>query len=341
MWERSHITDQMANIKDIAKLANVSKSTVSRVVSNKGYVKPETRERIEQVMEELKYRPNMFAKGMRTNRSFSIGILFPDLANPFFSVWYEIVDRISRELGYLNYICITDPDGESEEKRLDDLLARKIDGIIVFSYTKNLEFWNKLEIVSKHTPIVCCDPMFEGRDLTCVYSNARSATKEAVHHLYNSGKRRIAYVKGSDKYEVVRDRYEGYRDGLTELNLDFNESLVFGGELKKENGIKAAQYFMHMDPMPDAIMASTDIMAIGVLEHLNKNQVKVPDQIAVFGFNSLPNSKTTNPPLSTVGLPIQTLAETTAKTLLDLIADPSKKKSSHVFECDLKIRESA
>ncbi len=101
------------NIHDIAKLAGVSKSTVSRVISKNGYVAPESLQRILQVMKEVNYRPNMFAKGMRTNRSYSIGILFPDLSNPFFPEWYHVVEQISGNKGYLNYICITDPYGVS------------------------------------------------------------------------------------------------------------------------------------------------------------------------------------------------------------------------------------
>ena len=104
-----------------------------------------------------------------TNCSYSIGILFPDLSNPFFSEWYHVVEQISGSKGYLNYICITDPYGESELKRIDDLLARSIDGILYFSYQKNAEVLNKLKSISKYTPVVCCDGMMIGEDLFSKY----------------------------------------------------------------------------------------------------------------------------------------------------------------------------
>lgn len=331
----------MANIKDIAKLANVSKSTVSRVVSNKGYVKPETRQKIEEAMEELNYRPNMFAKGMRTNKSYSIGIVFPDLANPFFSEWYEVIDRITRDLGYLNYICISDPMGETEESRIDDLLARKIDGIILFSYTKNPALWKKLESVSSSTPVVCCDSMFEDFDLACVFADGRKGTYKAFSHLYNSGRRRIAYIKGKAGYEVVNRRFEGYCKAVEHFQMPLDDTLVYEAEFTRECGVRAAEKFMALEDPPDAIMASTDHMALGVLDYLNKTGYRVPQEVAVFGYDNLQASGSTSPPLSTVSLPIVKLAETSISCLIGLIDADVKEPEKHVFDCELVLRGSA
>jgi len=329
----------VTTIKDIAKLANVSKSTVSRVVSNNGFVKPETKERIERVIMELNYKPNVFAKGMRTNKSNSIGILFPDLSNPFFAEWYEILDKISREKGYLNYICISDPKGETEETRVNDLLARSIDGIILFSYTKNNPFWKRLEEINKTTPVICCDSMFQGFNVSCVYANGEKATKKAVEYIYNTGKRRIAYIKGSKDFDVVTNRFEGYKAALDELQIEFEGELVKEGKFTKNCGWKAAEKLMSLDKKPDAILASTDYMALGVLDYLTKNNYKIPGDVAVFGYDNLQLSAATTPPLSTIALPIRKLAETTINRLIELIENSGSEPEYHEFDCELKIRE--
>lgn len=330
----------MANIKDIANLAGVSKSTVSRVVSNNGFVKPETREKIEALMQELNYKPNMFAKGMRTNKSQSIGIVFPDLTNPFFAEWYKVIDTISRKNGYLNYICISDPKGESEESRIDDLLARSIDGIILFSYTKNEKLWKKLENISSVTPVICCDSMFEGYNLNAIYADGKEGTKKAAEFLIRLGKKRIAYIKGSSDFEVVKKRYEGYCQALKINNIPIEKELIVEGEFTKDCGKLAAEKLMSLPNKPDTIMASTDFMAIGVLEYLQENNFNIPEEIAVFGFDNLQLSETANPPLSTIAMPLKDMAEASITRLMSLIENPKQIVEQRVFDCELKIRKS-
>lgn len=329
----------MSTIKDIARLAGVSKSTVSRVVSNNGVVKPETREKIERAMKEANYTPNMFAKGMRTNKSFSIGILFPDLSNPYLTEWYEIVDRIAQEKGYLNYICITDPKGTTEEKRLDDLLARNIDGVILFSYCKNDAFVKKMLEVSKTTPIICSDSMFEDTGLSCVFADGEEGTKTAIDYLFESGRKRIAYIKGEEPFKVVERRYNGYCKSLQSHGIQQDENLIYAGQFKKECGFKAAEKFMSLPNPPDAIATSTDDMAVGALEYLVKKGYKVPEDVAVVGFNNQEVTKITTPALSTVALPIQQLAETAIKTLVRLIDNPEQAPVKHIVNCELKLRK--
>lgn len=329
----------MANINDIARLAKVSKSTVSRVVSNTGYVKTETRQKIERVMKELNFRPNMFAKGMRTNRSYSIGILFPDLANPFFAEWYQVVDRISGMMGYLNYICITDPLGRIEMKRLDDLLARSIDGIIFFSYQKQPEVLEKLRTISQHTPVVCCDGMMIGEDISYVCADGRKGTYEATRYLIENGRKRIAYIKGSDAYQVGYNRYEGYLQALKEAGLPFEESLVFSSNFQTGDGLEAARVFMQQANPPDAIMAATDYMAIGVLNYLDQKSISVPAQVAVVGFDNLNLLSNTKVPLTTIGIPIEKLASSAIEALIQQIEN-DKTIIQQVFDCKLIIRQS-
>lgn len=290
-------------------------------------------------MEELNYRPNMFAKGMRTNRSFSIGILFPDLSNPFFAEWYRIVDRISATRGYLNYICITDPHGKTELKRIDDLLARNIDGIIFFSYQKLPEVLDKLRAVSHHTPVVCCDGMMIGENLSYVCADGRKGTYEATSYLISMGRKRIAYIKGTDAYQVGYNRYEGYCQAIQEAGLPCDESLVFSGNFQMTDGFDAAKYFMQQSNPPDAIMAATDNMALGVLNYLNEQGIKVPEQVALVGFDNLNLTANSKPPLTTIEIPIEQMAVRAIETLIWQIEN-EKMVMQKVFDCKLIKRQS-
>lgn len=290
----------MPSIIDIAKLANVSKSTVSRVISNTGYVKPETRVKILKVMEELSFRPNMFAKGMRTKRSFSVGIIFPDLSNPFFPEWYRIVDHISHEGGYLNYICI-----------------------------------------SVHTPVVCCDSVARNEHLSYVTADGTKGTYQATNYLLETGRKRIGYIRGQKKYEVTADRFEGYIKALNEHGIPFDEDLVYEGNFKRECGFQGARRLMNLPCPPVAIMAATDHMALGALHFLKKNGYKVPQQVAVFGFDNLHISQDSDPPLSTIALPIREMAESTINTLITLMKEEHPAPVQQIFDCKLVVRESA
>lgn len=330
----------MTTIKDIARMSGFSKSTVSRLISNNGYVKPETREKIQEVMRMANFRPNLFAKGMKTNRSYSIGILFPDLSNPFFAEWYKVIDSISKEKGYLNYICITDPDGLTEEARIEDLLSRHIDGIIFFSYLKKEKLLEQLIAVSKQTPVICCDAMSDNPQLSYVFADGYTGTFEATQYLMETGKERIAYVKGPDKYQVTQDRLEGFLSAL-KANKNFTgEPLIYEGNYSMESGYAAAAYFMKLAQPPDAIITATDFMAFGVLRYLKNAGYSVPGEVAVCGYDDLNFARNTEPPLTTIRLPIGKMARETIVSLIDLIEGKKSYPVQKKYNCELIIRKS-
>ncbi|MDX9880576.1 MAG: LacI family DNA-binding transcriptional regulator [Prolixibacteraceae bacterium] len=330
----------MTNIKDIAKLAGISKSTVSRLINKNGYVKPETKKRILAVMEEMNFRPNMFAKGMRTNRSFSIGILFPDLSNPFFAEWYKVIDSISKEKGYLNYICITDPEGLTEENRVEDLLARHIDGFIFFSYMKKEKLLQQFVKISKHTPVICCDAQSANGELSYIFADGEKGTFEATEYLVRCGKKQIAYVKGPAKFAVTANRLSGYKNALIANGRPVDKNLIFEGDFSLGSGYQAAAYFMELSEPPDAIITATDYMALGVLNYLKNAGYAVPGDVAVCGFDDLHFAKNAEPSLTTIKLPIEEMARETILSLIDLIEGNKPYPFQKKYNCELVIRNS-
>ncbi len=225
-------------------------------------------------------------------------------------------------------------------KRIDDLLARSIDGIIYFSYQKNPEVIDKLKSISSHTPVVCCDGMMIGEDLSYVCADGRKGTYEATRFLIESGRKSIAYIKGTDAYQVGLNRFEGFQQAMEDANLSLDESLFFSGDFKMADGYDAARFFMQQQNPPDAIMAATDFMAIGALDYLNEHGISVPGQVAVVGFDNLTRTAETNPPLSTIELPLEQLATNAIEALIFQIEN-DKAIIQQVFDCKLIVRQSS
>ncbi len=329
----------MTTIIDIAKATGVGKSTVSRVINGDVSVKTATREKVEKCIGELNYSPNLMARGMRMSKTFSIGIVFPDLSNPFFPEWYKTIDQVMDGFGYMGYICITDPLGSTELKRLEDLASRNIDGIIFSSYVKNPEVFTKLRELSKHMAIVCGDYFAAGESLPYVTYDGRNGTKDAVKYLASQGRKRLAYIKASDVYDTTQFRYQGYQEALEELSLPFSQELVYEGDFQLADGVNAADYFMSLSNPPDAILAATDLMALGCLQRLGELGVNVPGDVALFGFDNISLAKESKPGLSSVNLPIESVAKKTVALLMDQINNENKL-SSEILPCELVIRAS-
>jgi len=331
----------MSDIRDIAKEAGVSKSTVSRVLNNNGPVNHSTRKRIEEAMATLNYSPNVFAQGMRSNRSRSIGILYPDLSNPFFPEWYKTIEKISRAKGYMNYICVTDPEGKSEDKTIKDLLGRRIDGLIYFSFALRPEIHKKLRLISKEIPVVFCDPTPEySSDDNYITSNGYSGTCEAVKFLIKQGRRKIAYIRGEKKFAVTTDRLKGYMACLNDSGFEINEEYIVEGYFHQMGGYEAAKQLMELVPRPDAILAANDIMALGVLRYLKDAKVNVPQDVAVIGFDNISLSAISDPPLTTIALPIVEMASLTIDYLINKIENKTIEPIHEILDCKLILRES-
>jgi LacI family transcriptional regulator len=183
--------------------------------------------------------------------------------------------------------------------------------------------------------------MFGGEGLNCVFANGRDGTRQAVHHLVQTGKKRIAYIKGKTEYRILENRYNGYLDGLNDLNIPSDDSLVYNGDLSLESGARAAETLMNRPDPPDAIVAGTDYMALGVLDYLRKSNIRVPEDVAVFGFANLQISQNAEPPLSTVATPISAMAEAAINRVISLINNIHQEPEEKVFHCELVLRQSS
>jgi len=328
----------MATIVDVAKLAGVSKTTVSRVLNATGPVNENTRQKIEAAMEQLDFTPNYFAQNIKVAKTRSLGIIVPDFSNPFYPEMFKGIEEVSRKRGYMNFVCITDEEAATELDHIQELLRRKVDGIIMNTYKRVQKDIDFLVKTSRTVPVVFMDPVVHDEPLSFVVSDGQTGTMEATRYLLKLGKRRIGYIKGSRRHWVTRERFSGYKMALKEAGVDFDQDLVYEGDFHLKSGFEGAKALLEKKNPPDAIMAATDLMAIGALKYLNYAGVLVPEEVNVVGFDNIPLADLVDPGLTTVAQPIRALGERAAKILIEQIEEPQQEVQKVVLECSLVLR---
>jgi len=335
------VGERMATIRDIARVSGVSKTTVARALNKDGYVKEETRKRIEKAVKELNYTPNYIAKGMRTNKSSAIGLFVPDYSNPFYAELFKGIEAVTRKAGYMNLVCHTDERPDVELFYIKELLKRQIDGIIFCTYNRSTEGQKYLQDVASKTPIVCMDPVFRDVGFSCVVSDGYAGTKMAVDHLAKSGSGKIAYIKGPGVHAVTEERYQGFCDAMVENGLVIHPEYIYETkDFMMDSGMSAATYFLSLEHRPDAVIAATDVLAIGALKEFNRNAIEVPKEIRVIGFDNISLSLLVEPSLTTVSQPIQQMGMKAAELLIRQIENSEVPAQQIVMQCELIERAS-
>lgn len=330
----------MATIDDVAKIAGVSKATVSRVLNGTAPVNEKTKKKIETVMNELDYAPSLLAQSMRSKKTRTIGIVIPDYANPFYSYLFEVIERKISEHGYMALICPTHEDAAAEIMYIKMLVSRQIDGIIFFTYNgekKNMKF---LEELSRKVPCIFMDPVNSDLSVSQVITDGFKGVKEAVEYLLKKGYKRIGCIKGPSRFAVTIERVNGYKAALKEQNIPIEDKLIYEGDFHMESGFKAGEYFLNLAQRPDGIVAVTDVMAIGALKYFQYAGVNVPQQIGVVGFDNISLCTLVNPPLTTISQPFNELGDEAVKLLMKKIKNPRSRNKQIVLDGKLIIRRS-
>ena len=287
-------------IKDVAKLAGVSPASVSLALNEKPYVRKEVKERIYRAVEDLGYRPNIVARSLRKKKTGIIGLVLSDIANPFYPEIARGVEERAREYGFNVILCNTDNDPSQERNSIEILLSRQIDGLIITSArsTDNLK-----EYLREDCPIVLVnrDP-FPGRFDFVGIDNISSA-RMVVNHLIKLGHQRIAFIEGEPASPASFGRYEGYTRALGEAGISVQENYVKVGYLKYESGYRVAISFLGEVPPPTAVFCANDMMALGAIDACAEKRMKVPQDVAIVGFDDMWVASLKNVQLTTVRQP--------------------------------------
>ena len=287
-------------IDDVAVHARVSKTTVSHVLSGNRPVAEPTRERVARAIRELGYRPHGPARSLRTKRSHLVALIIPDITNPFYPTVARGLELGMDGGGYHSIICNTDRRADRELEFVEDVSARGVDGIVIDSYT--LAMSELAEAIGSDMPVVWIGGSAEehpGADTVRV-DDGRGAC-EATRHLIARGHRRIAMIEGPRGAGIARNR--GYREALRGAGIPFRQELVVPGEWTREGGAQAMRRLLPLRRPPSAVFCANDRMALGAFDALREAALRVPDHVAVAGFDDIEAASMVAPALTTVSNP--------------------------------------
>lgn len=323
-------------IYDIAKLAGTSASTVSRVVNNKHGVKNETREKIQKLLDEYDYIPDENARGLITKSTKLIGIVMPDIRNTHHAELAYIVEKNLKEHNYCSIILNAGIEPDVIVENIGVLVKRKVDGIIlvgsVFENKKVEERLSKLSI-----PVAFANGYLENENIYGVLVNEEDAVKDAVNYLFENGKRNIAFL-GKIFTSSSKNKYNGYKKGLKINNLE-NEIFIEIDELDYNVNDIDIKFILSENPNIDAIICSEDVAAVSIIRELNKNNIKIPKDIAVIGINNSTYGKLSYPSLTSIDNKMVETGLIASNIIIDLLSGKEASKKTFI-ESDIIKRES-
>jgi LacI family transcriptional regulator len=305
-----------ASIKEVALRAGVSIATVSRVINDKGPVAGETRRRILEAIEQLRYVPHGAARSLITNQTDTIGVLLPDLYGEFFSEVIRGIDLAARHSGFHVLVSGFHSDRAEIEAVLRALRGR-VDGLIVLS--PDVDAQTLRRNLPETLPVVLLNTRVEGAAFDAINVDNHGGAFAMVRHLAGLGHRRIALIRGPAENADARERLRGYRDALRAEGIESAPELEIPGDFSEESGYRAGQRLLSLEPRPTAVFAANDSMAIGCLFALREAGVRVPGDVALAGFDDIPIARYLTPPLSSVHVPIAELGTRAMERLLHAV----------------------
>lgn len=323
------------NIKQIAKAAGVSVATVSRVLNHPENVAPATREKIQKVIEEEGYTPNWFAQGLNFNVTKTIGVIVPHMMS---SMYMEIVsgmEEVARPRGYISFLCNVEKDTRIEKEYVDQLMMRKVDGIILMSSAMDDKYISMIE--KGNIPVVLVGENAKLTRFNSVNVDCRSGAAEMVAHLIEVGHKNIALMEGNDPQQEASEMAIGYRNVLKASGIPTDEKSMMKVENTIEGGYIGTKRMLK-EGRPDAIFCTSDEIAYGAMEALKDAELSIPEDVAVAGFGNDRMSNLIEPKLTTVELPYRKMGIYGARVLFDLIDGESLKDSPRHIMLNTRMR---
>ncbi|EHW6854089.1 LacI family DNA-binding transcriptional regulator [Listeria monocytogenes] len=329
------------SIKDIAKLSGVSVATVSRVINDNGRFSEETREKVLAVIKETNYQMNFSAKSLRMNKSFSVGILVPDISNYFFSSVVQQIEAILFDQGYSTIICNTGRNLDKEMAYLNMLESKMVDGLIVISGAD--EFGFKYTNAENGIPYVCIDRQpKDKKDTIFISSNHYQGAFEATEALIHAGVKSPVIFMHSRQSSSAKERLKGFQDALKKNNIRYDPDVSkFTVDLQIHDYQKSIITFVNEVTTMDGIFAINDNIALELLNLLPTIGKKIPNDIKVIGFDDTPQCNYTVPKLSSVKQNIPKIAQITVDNLITIIKNPNQKKRiTEIVPVELSLKDS-
>lgn len=326
-------------IYDIAKLAGVSTATVSKVFNQTGRISVKTKERIMEISNQLNYQPSMVASALTGKKTYTIGLLIPDLVNPFFAELSRNIEDRAHELGFNLVICNTDNERNKEIKYIQLLRQKSVDGIVVATGVSNDELLK--ELINQKVPIALVARDMSMLALSAVLVDDFAGGYNAASYLVQLGHKRIATIAENLNVTSSKDRVRGYRHALTEAGLPYDEKLVQISDFSVEGGKRTAGKLLDQTERPTAIFACNDLLAIGAFQAAKERGIGIPDQLSIVGFDNTILATITDPPLTTIAQPIQAMGQQVIDLITQEINNDKTVKQRVVLLPELIVRGSA
>ncbi|ENM3732288.1 MULTISPECIES: substrate-binding domain-containing protein [Vibrio] len=329
----------MATMKDIARLAGVSTSTVSHVINKSRFVSDEIAERVNNAAQQLNYAPSALARSLKMNRTKTIGMLVTTSTNPFFGEVVKGVERSCYHQGYNLILCNTEGDNQRMKASINTLLQKRVDGLLLMCSTLEGE---RLDVFDRYPdiPIVVMDwgPILFASDK--IQDNSLQGGYMAAKHLIESGHKEIGCITGPLIRHQAQMRYEGYKRALAEAGIAINPDWIVESDFECEGGYQAFEKLYQRGKLPSALFVSNDMMAMGVIQAASQRGLRVPDDLSLIGYDDVHIAKFMTPALTTIHQPKYRLGKAAVDTLLYRLENPDTTAQVVQLEPTLVVRSS-
>jgi len=323
---------KITTLKEIANILNLSISTVSRALNDHPDISDGTKEKVKKLAKELNYVPNIFAKGFRQHKTNIIGVIVPNITHYFTDTMLKGILFEASQQGYKVIISESNNNVLKQAEMLKTMLQFNVDGILISisKMTRNVD--SILSILDK-IPLILFDKASNKIPCSQIVTNEEESAYNAIEHLINIGKRRIAIIKESEYSYTSERRYAGYLRALKEYNLPIDEKLIISvDDISLKQGKRMANLLLSIKNRPDAIFSITDSAAIGVIQTLKKFKIQIPEEIAVIGFSNSSHSTIIEPNLTTIDQPGERIGASAVKYLIEEIKNPTEAISTKTIE---------
>ena len=327
-----------ASIYDVARESGVSVFTVSAVVNNKSHVGKSLREKVEAAIRKLNYRPNLVARSLAKQKTHTIGMIVPDIGNPFFPIVVRGAEDAAQKHGYNLLLCNSDDSLDKEEKSIELLLSKRVDGVLLTKAAEDFRPSLQQMIKEVNTPFVLVMRTYPKLTKDAVITDDYRGAYEAVSHLARAGRKRIALVSGPLKVSNAKERWQGFHDALEAGGLLYEEDLVIEGDYRLESGYRAGHSLFSR--RPDGIYVANHLMTVGLLKAAEETGLRCPEDFGLVSFDDYPWLGIFRPRLTTVELPKHQLGSEAAELLIKRIAGDTSKPVLKKLQPELRIRES-
>jgi LacI family transcriptional regulator len=330
----------MPTIRDVAKRARVAPTTVSRVINHSGYVSDATRARVEAAIDDLGYVPNRLARSLRLKRTNTLALVVTDITNPFWPAVARGVEDTAHEADFDVILCNTDESEAKQERYLDVLVQKRVDGILLVPACTSAALGEWIE--SQTIPVVLLDRRVDCVQVDTVRGDSERGAYELVQHLISLGHERIAVLSGPEDVSTAVDRVTGYRRALAEAGLEERAGWVQWGQFSQASGYEATRRLLAISPRPSALFAANNFLAIGALRALRDAGLGVPEEMSVVSFDDLTSELVIEPFLTVANQPAYEMGQRAAELLLDrLSGDGPNGYQEVVLPVKLTVRRSS